>query len=166
MKRIIQEWIIPYIFFTFCILSITLPVNADEQVSHRYKFSLTFKGLEEADFQIITINIGSNRTDVQAETREGKIFLSPGKTTYFNLSIRRYLNPNDELGHWRKQITQGKFVRRDGTIQVLDETEETVMEFSIKGAWPSEQRIDAFPAVQSQVMETLTFVAEKITRNK
>lgn len=167
MKRnqIVYKYITS-ILVIFTVLFAGSGFAAEERVHIKYRFVLQFKGMEETNLDITSINFGSNRTDVQVETRDGVIILKPGKTSYYNLSIRRPFNPNDELGLWRKDIAQGKYVKRDGYVQIVDDMEDIVAEYYLEGAWPSEQHIDAIQSVESTLMETLSFVAEKITRKK
>ncbi len=98
---------------------------------------------------------GLEATMAVDELREGgrndAVLRFPGRITHPNLRLRRGLAVSDELWKWHEQFIQGKGKRRDGVIELLNDTGESVRTWRFRRGLPVRWAGPAFNAVSSAV---------------
>jgi phage tail-like protein len=60
----------------------------------------------------------------------------PGQTKYSNITLKRGYVNNPELWNWRKQIMEGVYVAKSGSVILCDNTGDEVMRYNFFDAWP------------------------------
>lgn len=109
----------------------------------------------------------SSETDI-IEYREGNenIFSRklPGKTKHSNISLKRgYTADSKDLVAWRKTVTDGKTVRKGGTITLLNEARQPALTWEFSDGWPSKLAGPAMNAKTNEVaIEEMEICFEKL----
>lgn len=89
------------------------------------------------------------------EYREGgrndAVLRFPGRITHPNLRLRRGLAVSDELWKWHEQFITGKGRRRDGVIELLNDTGDAVRTWRFRRGLPVRWAGPAFNATSSAV---------------
>jgi phage tail-like protein len=60
-----------------------------------------------------------------------------GRTKYSPLTLKRGITLDDQLWRWHQSVLQGSFVRKNGTIYLLDEKHTAVVWWNFLKAFPS-----------------------------
>ncbi|MBX2796035.1 MAG: phage tail protein [Myxococcales bacterium] len=90
----------------------------------------------------------------------------PGRTTYGNIVLERGFTASDDLWKWRKNIEDGVIDRRSGTLTVLDQDGETIVQqYNFYEAWPCKWQVpDHDSDTAGMAIETIELTCEKIER--
>jgi phage tail-like protein len=90
----------------------------------------------------------------------------PGPVTYSDVVLRFGLTDSTELWEWLMSLVQGRVVRKNVSIALLDsDGSREVVRWNLFDAWPSEWRGAPLDALQREVaIETLTLVFERLER--
>ena len=132
-----------------------------------FNFLVEIDGITQAGFQECS---GLDSTTEPVEYREGgentTVRKLPGKTTFSDLSLKWGLTDSTELWEWRKQVTQGKVARKNGSIVIYDlANSEEVARWNFVNGWPTKWEGPSFDAKANDIaVETLTIAHEGIER--
>ena len=89
------------------------------------------------------------------EWREGgrndAVLRFPGRVTHPNIKLRRGLAVSTELWTWHESFLQGRGKRRDGVIELLDDTGEAVRTWRFRRGLPVRWAGPALAAMSSAV---------------
>jgi phage tail-like protein len=89
------------------------------------------------------------------EWREGgrndAVLRFPGRVTHPNIRLRRGLAVSDDLWNWHESYLHGRGKRRDGVVELLDDTGEAVRIWRFRRGLPVRWVGPAFNATQSAV---------------
>jgi len=133
-----------------------------------YSFKLTFQpNITEAHFTEIS-GIGVNVQTIAY--REGGmrpfVHTVPGYVEYSPITLRYGLTASRELYDWFMTAVNGKVVRRNCSILLLDsDSVAEVTRWDLVNAWPSQWRGSILNGLSNEVaIETLTLVYETLQR--
>jgi phage tail-like protein len=104
-----------------------------------FNFLVEIDGIPVANFS--DVSGLSSDTDV-IEYREGSdgpltARKLPGLSKFTNISLKRGYTTNEDLWRWRRNILDGREDRRNGSVVLLDEQRNRVMEWHFVNGWIS-----------------------------
>ena len=130
-----------------------------------FNFRLEIDGLHVAAFHECS---GLDSTIDVIEHREGggPIRKLPGITKFSNIVLKRGITDNRELYDDHLRCTEGKVVRRDGSIVLMDRAgQDQVARWDFSQAWPAKWVGPALNAEGNDVaIETLELAHEGLRR--
>jgi phage tail-like protein len=132
-----------------------------------YNFLVEIDGMAQGSFMECS---GLDATTETIEYREGgdntTVHKLPGKSTYGDLTLKWGVTASKELWNWRKQVIQGVFDRKNGSVVLFDLTNSTeVARWNFVRGWPSKWEGPHLDAKGKDVgIETLTIAHEGIDR--
>jgi phage tail-like protein len=131
-----------------------------------FSFIVEIGGIRQAGFAECT-GFGSNNDAI--EYREGDepatVRKLPGLTKYANITLKWGLTDSRELYDWYRDVTQGKFERKNGSIVLLDLQGTEKVRWNFFRAWPTKWDGPDFNAEGTEVaLELLELVNERIER--
>ncbi len=89
----------------------------------------------------------------------------PGLTKYGNLVLRRGVTKDAELWNWRKTVVDGKAVRRNGSVTLLDDDGTEVARWNFFNGWICKWEGPALNAKANEVaIETIEIAHEGLER--
>ena len=130
-----------------------------------FNFKVEFDGLSATNFSEVS---GLTAEGDSVDYREGTDrVLTVRKLTalrkYSNITLKRGYTSDTALWDWYKDIVNGKTVRRNGTITLMDEEGSDVMRWTVENAWPNKIEGPSFNASGNEVaMETMELVHEGV----
>lgn len=87
----------------------------------------------------------------------------PGLRKFPNITLKRGMTDNSDLLTWRKEVMEGKTVRRSGTITLLDEARNPALKWTFEQGWPSKLEGPTLNAKNNEVaIETLEICHENL----
>jgi phage tail-like protein len=87
----------------------------------------------------------------------------PGLKKFGNITFKRGFTKDMALWEWRKQVLDGKTVRREGSITLLNEARTASLVWDFYEAWPRKLDGPTFNGKNNEVaIESLEIVCEKI----
>lgn len=135
-----------------------------------YRFTVQCEGLNVASFAEVT---GFDAQTNSADYREGDDALLttrklPGLAKYSNITLKKGVIEDLNIYNWAISMpTQGKIIRRNLTISLMDEAGNVKASWQIENAWPVKYSVSEFKAQGNEVlMETLELTHEGMTRTK
>jgi phage tail-like protein len=132
-----------------------------------FNFLVELDGIAQGSFSECS---GLENTTEVVEHREGgdntTVRKLPGKTTYSDITLKWGLTDSQELWRWRKEVIDGRFERKNGSIVVFDLTNKVeVARWNFVSAWPTKWDGGPFNAKGNEVaIETLVLAHEGLTR--
>jgi len=93
----------------------------------------------------ITVAQVSDVTGLQVETEtepieEGGVnnfvYQLPKRTKYQNITLKRGITDLDDMWKWYQSVVNGKFIRQNGSIVLMDATGEDKWRWNFHGAFP------------------------------
>ena len=89
----------------------------------------------------------------------------PGRTNYYNLTLKRgYIN-TDELWEWYKKVIDGKLERKSGSIISLADDGTEIMRYNFFEGWPCRWKGMKFDAGKNGTLfEEIEIVCEIVER--
>ena len=117
----------------------------------QFNFIIELDGLEVAGF---TETGGLMAESDVVEYREGSdeptVRKLPGLRKYGNITVKRGYTQSTELWDWRKSTEDGQTERRDGTIILLDEGRNRVLQWLFRNGWISKYEGAALNSTTSE----------------
>lgn len=143
--------------------------NTGERVDpyRNFNFMVELDGIAQASFSECS---GLETTTEVIEHREGgdntTVRKFPGKTTYGDITLKWGLTASQELWKWRQDVTEGRLVRKNGSIVVYDLTNKVeVARWNFVAAWPTKWDGGSFTAAGNEIaIETLVLTHEGLVR--
>ncbi|NLX10734.1 MAG: phage tail protein [Chloroflexi bacterium] len=132
-----------------------------------FNFLVEIDGITRAAFQ--EVSGGIEITIEPIDHREGgditRVRKLPGMTQYANIVLKRGMTDDVELYQWILDAAEGRVVRKNGSIIILDRTGTEVARYNFFDAWPTKYTGPTFNAETSDVaIETLELAHEGIRR--
>jgi phage tail-like protein len=146
-----------------------MPVGDRKDPYRTFRFFLEIDGINQAGFSEVTIPDASS--DV-VEYREGNelptVRKLPGLNKYGNVTLKWGITDSMELYEkWRKPVEDGKIVRKNVAITLMDEEGNPAARWEFVEAWPSKYDAPDLNAKGTDVaIETLEIVHEGMKRAK
>jgi len=131
-----------------------------------YRFRIQIDGIDRGGFRECS---GLDFTQDPVDYREGTDPLHtrklPGLQKFSNIVLKWGLSDDQELYDWRKQAMDGKVVRKNGSIVLLDDAGDEKVRWNFVNGWPTKWTGPSFNATASEVaVETLEIVHEGLTK--
>lgn len=114
----------------------------------------SFTGVSGLDVEIAPIEYRNGSED----TTVRKL---PGLKTFSNITLERGVIGDLAFWKWIKSVLDGRVIRADGTITLLDESRQVVMVWRFRRAWPCRWTGPTLKATGNEVaIETLEICHE------
>ena len=131
-----------------------------------FNFLVEIDGIAQAGFQECS---GLDSQTASVDYREGNyanhVHKLTGLNTYSAITLKRGITDSDELWKWRMTAVDGKTVRKNGSIVLLDEKGQEKIRWNFTEAWPSKWTGPAFNSTGNSVaVETLELTHEEVKR--
>ncbi|HXI24703.1 MAG TPA: phage tail protein [Pyrinomonadaceae bacterium] len=131
-----------------------------------YNFLVEIDGITQAGFQEVS---GLDSTTDPMDYREGndpnhprKL---PGLHKFSPITLKRGITDSDELWKWRATVVNGKIVRKNGSIILLDDRGQEKLRWNFFDAWPSKWTGPSLNAASTAVaVETLEITHESMEK--
>ncbi|MBI3560635.1 MAG: phage tail protein [Gammaproteobacteria bacterium] len=132
----------------------------------QYNFLVEVDGLTRAGFKEC---YGLDSEQDIVEYREGNDKLAvrqlPGLVRFSNIVLKRGVTDDAELWNWRKNAQDGKVLRKNGSIILLDDTGVEKGRWNFTDAWPVKWVGPQFNATGNEVaIETLEITHEGVDK--
>jgi phage tail-like protein len=141
---------------------------ADRKDPYRgYNFVVEIGGVRMGYFTEVTgFEMSVDPTDYREGGMKGGSHKLPGVPKYTNVTLKWGLSDSMDLYDWFKDVVNGKIVRKDGSIVVLDlDGNDTKVRWNFYDAWPSKWNAPDFNAKGTDVaIETLELAVERVER--
>jgi phage tail-like protein len=131
-----------------------------------FNFLVEIDGITQAGFSDCS---GFGASTDPIEYREGgqntTVRKLPGVTKFTNITLKWGLTDSKELYQWYRDVVNGKIVRKNGSIIVLDLDGTEKLRWNFTDAWPTKWDGPDFTAKGNDVaVETLELAHEGIER--
>ncbi len=146
-----------------------MSVGNPQVFQKKFNFRLTFDGFTFAFFQKCSeLKVSSG----VVEYRQGGAPLpdkTPGFIEYPNITLERGRTKHQEFYDWMKTVydpnadtgTDVDTIKREGTLEALDDARQVIMRYDIHQAWPKEYTGGDWDATAEEVtMEKLELVVD------
>ena len=131
-----------------------------------FNFLVEIDGIAQAGFQEVS---GLDTSTPSIDYREGNdpnhVRKLPGMNQFTAVTLKRGITDSDELFKWRQTVVDGKALRRNGSIVLLDDTGAEKLRWNFLNAWPSKWTGPSFNATSATVaIETLELTHEELKK--
>jgi phage tail-like protein len=132
-----------------------------------YNFLVEIDGITRAGFRDCA---GLDSSSAVIDYREGDdrsltTRKLPGMVTYSPVTLSRGITDDADLWTWRDQAAQGRVVRRNGSIVLLDDTGAEKLRWNFREGWPSRWTGPSFNATGGDIaIEQLEIAHEGLVR--
>jgi len=87
----------------------------------------------------------------------------PGRTKYFDITLKRGYTNDDTLWVWRKQVVDGQIIRKTGSIVVMSDDQQEIRRWNFFEAWPTKWKGFSLNGKgNSGLVEEITLTLEKL----
>lgn len=142
--------------------------TVDELPFLAYRFLLTIDGMAAMLFTEVS-GLGYSLEVIEKEVSGATHSLKKmaGPIDYDEIELSRPLNTSMELYQWVADTAGGTVDRRDGALDLLDETGAQIASWTFKQAWPMKYAMSDLDAGDgSVIMESVTLTHEMLERTK
>jgi phage tail-like protein len=131
-----------------------------------FNFLVEIDGITQAGFQECS---GLDATTDVVDYREGGDPNHARKLTGLNkfspVTLKRGITDSDELWKWRQTVLDGKTVRKNGSIILLNEAGAEKLRWNFSDAWPSKWTGPSLNSTATAVaVETLELTHEELRK--
>ena len=131
----------------------------------QFNFIVEIDDVEVAGFTEVT---GLSAESDVIEYREGHepatVRKLPGLFKFTNITLRRGYTESVVLWEWRRSTLEGKTVRHDGSIVLLDEEHSEVMRWNFRAGWVAKYDGPALNSTTAEAaVESIEIAHEGIT---
>jgi len=131
-----------------------------------YNFRIELDGITRAGFRECS---GLDTSQDPIDYREGIEGLTarklPGLNKYSNISLKWGITDDAELWDWRKKAMVGEVERKNGSIILMNDTQQEVMRWNFREGWPTKWAGPSLNATGNEVaIETLEIVHEGLEK--
>lgn len=131
-----------------------------------FNFLVEIDGITQAGFQECS---GLDATTDSVDYREGSDPNHVRKLTGLNkfspITLKRGITDSDELWKWRQTAIDGKTVRKNGSIILLNESGEERLRWNFHNAWPSKWTGPALNSTSTAVaVESIELTHEELLK--
>ena len=131
-----------------------------------YRFLLTIDGLSPMLFTEVS-GLGYSLEVIEKEVSGATHSLKKmaGPIDYDEMELSRPINTSMELYTWCQECADAQVQRKDGSLDLLDETGAQVASWSFKQAWPMKYSVSDLDAGDGSVVtESVTLTHEMLER--
>lgn len=131
-----------------------------------YNFSVDFGGTKAEFSEVTGLNIEVQPIEYRhGLEKEGSMFKKPGLKKFGNITLKRGVFPKDnEFYDWYTEVNGDDEVKRNLTIQLLDEKQQPVMEWQVRNAFPTKITSPDLKASGNEVaVESIEIAHEGLT---
>ncbi len=131
-----------------------------------YRFLLTIDGLSPMLFTEVS-GLGYSLEVIEKEVSGATHSLKKmaGPIDYDELELSRPINTSTELYDWCQQSADGVVERKDGSLDLLDETGAQIASWTFLQAWPMKYSVSDLDAGDGSVItESVTLTHEMLAR--
>ena len=131
-----------------------------------YRFLLTIDGLSPMLFTEVS-GLGYSLEVIEKEVSGATHSLKKmaGPIDYDELELSRPINTSTELYDWCQQSADGVVERKDGSLDLLDETGAQIASWTFQQAWPMKYSVSDLDAGDGSVItESVTLTHEMLAR--
>ena len=127
-------------------------------------FLVEIEGITQAGFQECSgLEISTDTVEYREGNDPNHGRKLPGMNKYAPLTLKRGITDSTELWKWRETVTQGKAVRKNITVTLLNDAGERKLAWDCLGAWPSKWTGPSFNAGGNAIaIETLELSHEEL----
>lgn len=128
-----------------------------------FNFRVEIEGLALAAFKEIE-GMGSETEVIEYGWPSSRILRKrPGRTKYFDLTLKRGFTNNETLWAWRKQVVDGRVERKTGSIVLLSDDGQEVRRWNFFEAWPTKWKGFSLNGKGNDVVvEEITLTLERL----
>ncbi len=147
--------------------STNMPTAQRKDPYSKYNFVIEIDGMAQGGFMECTGL--ESRTEI-IRYREGSDQLNtprqlPGLHIYGNIILKRGLTDSKDLSIWRKTVTDGQILRKNGSIILQDSKHQEVARWNFREGWPCRISGPQFNALGNDVaIEEIEICHEGIER--
>jgi phage tail-like protein len=122
----------------------------------QFNFLLEIDGMSKASFTEVS-GLGTETSVIEYhEAGDRSPRKLPGITNYSNITLKRGLTKDRSLWDWRKTVIDGATQRKNGSVVLLDGSQQEVARWNFHDAWPCKWEASSLHAESSEVaIETL-----------
>jgi phage tail-like protein len=133
-----------------------------------FNFRVELDGIQRAAFHEAS---GFDSSIDVIEHREGGNNITtrkvPGMNKFGNITLKWGVTDDHALDDWYQETRDGKLVRRNGSIVLLDRQGEEVARWDFERAWPTKYTLPSFSAEGNDIaIQTLELAHEGLKRVK
>ncbi len=131
-----------------------------------YRFLLTIDGLSPMLFTEVS-GLGYSLEVIEKEVSGATHSLKKmaGPIDYDEMELSRPINTSTELYDWCQQSADGVVERKDGSLDLLDETGAQIASWTFLQAWPMKYSVSDLDAGDGSVItESVTLTHEMLAR--
>ena len=130
----------------------------------QFNFLLEIDGVVSAGFtEVSGITMESDVIEYREGNEATHVRKLPGLSKYGNITLKRGFTDNTELADWRKTVTDGMTVRKDGAIILMNEAGEPALRWEFKNGFPSKLEGATLNATANEVaMESMELAVESV----
>ena len=131
-----------------------------------YNFKIEIEGVTSGAFKNVEGIESETEVIAEGDSQEMDVDIKrPGRTKYANIVLKRGFTNSPELWMWRKQVIEGKVVRKSGSIILCDDDGSEIMRYNFSEAWPTKWKGFTLDGKGGDVVvEELELAVEKIDR--
>lgn len=131
-----------------------------------YNFLVEIDGITQAGFQEVS---GLDSSTDTMDYREGNdpkhVRKLPGLNKFSAITLKRGITDSDELWKWRATVIDGKVLRKNGSIVLLDSTGKEKLRWNFFNAWPSKWAGPSLNSTSAAIaVETLEITHEELKK--
>jgi len=131
-----------------------------------YNFIVEIDGITQAGFQEVSgLDASTDATDYREGTDPNHARKLPGLNKFSAITLKRGITDSDELWKWRTTVIDGKTIRKNGSIILLDNTGKERLRWNFFNAWPSKWTGPSLNASSTAVaVESLEITHEEVKK--
>ena len=138
-----------------------MPVSARRDPFKSFRFRVEIDGVVAATFKSVSGLAAEAEVIEYRELGGSQSLKLPGRIRYPNVSLRRGLTTSPDLWNWWETVRDGTLQRRTVLIELLDDSGQTVLRWSLQEAWPVKWELSELDASKNEIaIETLEIAHE------
>jgi phage tail-like protein len=143
-----------------------MPTGSRVDPYRSYRFLVEVDGITQAGFQEVSgLESSTDTIDYREGSDPSHLRKLPGLNKFTAITLKRGITDSDELWKWRATVTDGKIMRKSGSIILLDDGGQEKLRWNFFNAWPSKWTGPAFNSTSSAVaVETLELTHEEVKK--
>lgn len=156
-----------FVLVLICASSIALaPAGGREDPLPSSSFIVEIDGITTSSFVSVE-GIGSDLEVVEyrSGSEKNEVHLVPGLARAGPITLKRYLDENDELWNWFKDTRDNSVSRISMSVVILDRNHEEKVRYNFHECWPSEYYLEPLESKPSDVaLEVIVIQYESMER--
>ena len=138
--------------------------NARNDPALAFNFRVVIDGVTVAGFSECSgLTSETDHVEYRVGDEDITVRKLPGLNKYANIVLKRGYTTAKELWEWRNNTVAGRVDRRSGSITLLDEARNPVLEWKFRQGWACKLEGPTFNAKNNEVaIETLEICHERL----